>query len=382
MECQICHNYQYQFCCANCLRERLRVYNDELKQITQVKQRNVEKSNKFLTGSLRKYQMCLAEKQNKDQKLNKLGIEISKKKEEIVRNRQEIDILRRNLQTRRQILQESFTYFKKFKFDQKPLIIRDTENTKEKWRHVHQVLTHSRKVLIGELLSLFDLKEVPDPSSSSPTNNEDDCEYMIAGMTLPKKTDYFICPDEKIKIDETNAAVGHVIHMVGLIAHYLGVKLPFILVSKGSKSYAKDSMPGIFIGKKPLSLDKHNSEVFTVGMAMLNYDIAYLCHTQGVDIPFHKVTNTLRNLYHCCRAPNLGRSGHLTAMNRIFDRSFGLDFEQLLRLMFRRSGNDIKDGILRNNIPGATIPDYFEEDFEDDNGNDSENWVICDNLDR
>lgn len=55
-------------------------------------------------------------------------------------------------------------------------------------------------------------------------------------------------PDEKIKIEEINAAVGHVIHMVGLIAHYLGVKLPFIVVNKGSKSYAIESMPDISIG--------------------------------------------------------------------------------------------------------------------------------------
>lgn len=56
-----------------------------MKLITQEKQRNIEKANKFLTGSQKYYQMCLAEKQFKNQKLNKLEVEISKKKEEIVR---------------------------------------------------------------------------------------------------------------------------------------------------------------------------------------------------------------------------------------------------------------------------------------------------------
>lgn len=42
--------------------------------------------------------------------------------------------------------------------------------------------------------------------------------------------------------EDINTAVGHVIHLLGLIAHYLGVKLPFTLVNKGSNSYAEGSL--------------------------------------------------------------------------------------------------------------------------------------------
>ncbi|KAJ3117575.1 hypothetical protein HK100_000796 [Physocladia obscura] len=47
--------------------------------------------------------------------------------------------------------------------------------------------------------------------------------------------------------------------------------------------------------------------MFTIGLAMLNYDIVYLCWTQGVSIPLHQAANTLENLAACCRAPKLGR---------------------------------------------------------------------------
>ena len=40
---------------------------------------------------------------------------------------------------------------------------------------------------------------------------------------------------------------------------------------------------------------------------MLNYNVAYLCHTQGIEIPYHKVPHTLHNLFLCCYASNLGR---------------------------------------------------------------------------
>jgi hypothetical protein len=58
----------------------------------------------------------------------------------------------------------------------------------------------------------------------------------------------------------------------------------------------------------PLFLDEEdkNFKRFTIGMAMLNYNIAYLCHTQGVPIPLSLVTNTLQNLMSCCRARELG----------------------------------------------------------------------------
>ncbi|CAG8711859.1 2943_t:CDS:2, partial [Dentiscutata heterogama] len=104
---------------------------------------------------MRKIQVSVAEKHAKIQKVNSLELEINKIREEIGRDRQEIDKLKRNLQTRRQVLQESLAYFKKFKSHQQALITKDIDNTKERWRHVHQVLAHSRKVLIGEKLEKF-----------------------------------------------------------------------------------------------------------------------------------------------------------------------------------------------------------------------------------
>ncbi|CAG8484231.1 5337_t:CDS:2 [Acaulospora colombiana] len=361
-----------------------------MKQITLEKQRNLEKANKYVTGTLRNFQVGLADKHSRVQKLNSLEKEINKKKEEIGRDRQEIDILRRNIKTRRQVLQESLAYFKKYKSHQEALVVKDVENTKE------------RKVLIAELVSLFDLKQASsDPSKHSKKDDateisDDDDEYAIAGMILPKEANFIRYP-----YADTNAAVGHVIHMLGLVAYYLGVKLPFVMVNRGSKSYTKGSVPGIPISKMPLVLNDHNLEVFTVGMAMLNYNIAYLCYTQGVEVAFHKIPHTLQNLYLCCQAPNLGRSGHLTALNRILDQSFSLDFEEVVRIMFaRRNGNEIMD----SNIPVVSINNYIEQgavsfylvilktgdscvhqsfkftDFEDENDEDGDNWVICDDT--
>ncbi|CAG8646860.1 25117_t:CDS:2 [Cetraspora pellucida] len=400
MECQICHNFHRKFWCANCIRERLHSYKVETNQITYDKQKKVDLANNFLSGTMKNIQVNLAEKHTKVQKVNILELEISKIREEIARDRQEVDKLKRNLKTRREVLQESLTYFKKFKSHQQALITKDIDNTKERWQHVHKILAHSRKVLIGELVSLFDLKRVSSQENHIRIRENDgmsenghivansigdDCEHAIAGITLPKKhcirhhvNDRERKEEEIIRI---NTAVGHVMHMIGLIAFYLGIKLPFLVINKGYKSFAKGSIHGIPISKRPLYLTDRNSEDFTVGMAMLNYNIAYLCHTQGVDIPHTRISHTLQNLFLCCQAANLGRMGHLTALNRIFDQSFSLDFEDVVRRMFVWiNGNGREDSILRFNIPGA-LYDYFEEDIDDDNENmDGETWVLCDTV--
>ncbi|KAI8616447.1 UV radiation resistance protein/autophagy-related protein 14, partial [Chytriomyces sp. MP71] len=111
--------------------------------------------------------------------------------------------------------------------------------------------------------------------------------------------------------EKFNAALGHIAHMTVVMCHYLGVSLPFQIVYGGSKSHIS---PGFFDAKAskqanrslmPLYLDS-NLDIFTVGLVMLNYDILYLCWTQGVLIPLHQAANTLENLAACCRASKLG----------------------------------------------------------------------------
>lgn len=60
--------------------------------------------------------------------------------------------------------------------------------------------------------------------------------------------------------------------------------------------------------KMPLFLedDDNNFKKFVNGMAMLNYNLAYLCYTQNIKIPVSQTANTLQSLMACCRASDLG----------------------------------------------------------------------------
>ncbi|KAG2223582.1 hypothetical protein INT45_001664 [Circinella minor] len=167
----------------------------------------------------------------------------------------------------------------------------------------------------------------------------------------------------------------------------------------------------------PLFLDDKNLRRFTIGMAMLNYDIAYLCHTQGIEIPLSQVTNALQALMACCRSPRLGLQSHISLYQGIRSIDFQLEFHQVLKMtaLRYRSGSPmtselnkelVLNGLLQQQ-PDATLigttstgDDWYyydglldnsEDDIQDDeeeyydddeimdsHGVNSENWNLVD----
>ncbi|KAF9429075.1 hypothetical protein BGZ76_001856 [Entomortierella beljakovae] len=125
-------------------------------------------------------------------------------------------------------------------------------------------------------------------------------EYLIVGRPLP--TGYF----ENHNQDEINTTIENVIHMMKLVACYLGIKLPFNIFLKDSRYYVQTAF-SMSSKRFPIFLTGSNINQFAVGLGGLNYNIAYLCHSQGVHITSPNATNTLENLLACCQATNLGR---------------------------------------------------------------------------
>ncbi|KAJ3104312.1 hypothetical protein HDU97_009388 [Phlyctochytrium planicorne] len=189
---------------------------------------------------------------------------------------------------------------------------------------------------------------------------DDPQEYRVVNVGFCVYGDY-LCIYSVLKPDinpmiaypreKFNAGMGYVVQLTILMTHYLGVGVPFELTVKGSKSAAKgipDRLPrieGYSSGEMPLYLTDTNIEAFIVGISMLNFNIAYLCHTQGVTIPISNISNTLENLALCCRATKLGQDIHTPHFqstqwkpeNRLADDStenstFGYDFSRVLRL--------------------------------------------------
>ncbi|RCH88523.1 hypothetical protein CU098_004398 [Rhizopus stolonifer] len=211
----------------------------------------------------------------------------------------------------------------------------------------------TRRILVKEVTSLFELKpgvveesqalqsplapqssvELPPFSQPTVMPMEGKDDLYICGVTLPTR----LIDVSKYPKEELNAPIGLVIHMLGLVVRYLGIKLPFMIFQKGIQHYIRMIPPNTQIWsstrKFPLFLeeDDKNFKRFVVGMAMLNYNLAYLCHTQGVKIPVSQVVNTLQSLMACCRAPGLGIQSHALYYQGLRDLDFPIDFQQVLR---------------------------------------------------
>ncbi|KIO19492.1 hypothetical protein M407DRAFT_82737 [Tulasnella calospora MUT 4182] len=209
-------------------------------------------------------------------------------------------------------------------------------------------------------------------------------EWSIAGLVLPVAGDLRRHPSEQL-----TAAVAHTLHFLRLLTFYLGVKLPFevfwssgspgvgqpsIVASRGSEKNgwvnmttpyplyltssdppASDtSAPGSPTSSAPSSSPTSSSkdskptlDAFTTALCMLNYNIAYLSHAQGLDVPLSVAGETLRNLWAVC-CINSDSASHSTPSLQIpllppptESKTFNLEFAQLLQATSPRTASAI-----------------------------------------
>ncbi|KAL2916265.1 hypothetical protein HK105_204021 [Polyrhizophydium stewartii] len=172
-------------------------------------------------------------------------------------------------------------------------------------------LLRIRRQLVKDLLSIFRLRRVlrrraPGSGAMSGESLVDQVEFRVlhVGFSI-----YGNLPQlSSQQREKLNAVVGYAVQLTLLLAHYLGIKLPYEICWAGSRSFVRQAFTtNLDHGTRPLHSTESNSEGFVAGLALLNYDIVYLCYTQGVIIPLERSVYLLENLAACCQAPELGR---------------------------------------------------------------------------
>ncbi|KAI7893763.1 UV radiation resistance protein/autophagy-related protein 14 [Mucor mucedo] len=221
-----------------------------------------------------------------------------------------IQQLKNQIKDKRKLLEESLK--RKSRFDN---YHPDNQALEKAWLRTHKITVGTRRILVKETTSLFELKPglIEEPETpviqhpELPASGESfipvEQDLYICGVTLSSR----LIDVSKVPKEELNAPIGLVIHMLSLIVRYLGIKLPFEIIRRGIRPYIR-ALNKQHVRKFPLFLedDEKNFKKFVHGMAMLNYDIAYVCHTQGIQVPICQVANTLQSLISISRAPRLG----------------------------------------------------------------------------
>ncbi|CAO0802485.1 unnamed protein product [Mucor circinelloides] len=389
MSCGYCHLPLRKFYCADCMHDKKLKNLQELDTIVPERDSAVAAAASYFEKTAY-VQQLIAEKNKRANKVEALRYNQTCVLEECNKKKHLIKDLQDRIKEKRLLLQDAVK-----RKSQAPKAL-DNATVMKHWQRTHKMTVGTRRILVKETTSLFELKpgvvEEPELSvfaaaaaAAAATTNHDLAStaavnsmlhqsvelppFSPMSSTIPMETkeDLYICgvtlPTRLIDVskypkEELNAPIGLVVHMLGLIVRYLGIKLPFLIMQKGTRPYIRTIKGSIQLWhsdrKMPLFLedDDKNFKKFVNGMAMLNYNLAYLCYTQNIKIPVSQTANTLQSLMACCRASDLGIQSHALYYHNLRDVNFPIEFQHVLhatKLRYRCSSSTSNSSTHANN---------------------------------
>ncbi|KAJ7184966.1 UV radiation resistance protein and autophagy-related subunit 14-domain-containing protein [Mycena filopes] len=363
MECRNCELKQRQFFCANCIGTHTRDYRVQTQHFAVERDEQVAKATKALEtmeGS-RVRRANVAQIQGR---LDELLSALTRLRKDNDKKRDRLRTLRESQATRRRTLAAANGLPSPPSPNANSVLAAPLAGLST----LSSLITRARAGLVQELVEVFNIVQVGGrPPLGGKAGSQG--EWTIGDLILPVPGDVRRYPPQHI-----NAVLGHAVHFVGLLAFYLGVKLPFVVNWDGGKlgvgvpwigpgrggwgrqvpilwtanhplhlslspSPAPTASPSPSTTHSPtedLSLSQSLSQSqlsqstatlhphsqpaaaepepphFTTGLAMLLYDVMYLAHTQGLALPLAQAGDILGNLWAVCCAPELGRRSHAT----------------------------------------------------------------------
>ncbi|KAJ7922026.1 UV radiation resistance protein and autophagy-related subunit 14-domain-containing protein [Mycena leptocephala] len=359
MECRNCELKQRQFFCTNCVRTHTRDFRVNTQHFAAERDEQVAKANKAL-GIVEGARVRRASVAQIQGRVDELLSALARLRKDNDKKRDRLRSLRESNAARRRTLgaATSLTSTASPNTAPHPTLATPLASLANLSSHI----TRARAGLVQELVEVFNVVEVggrPPLGGKAGARGE----WTIGDLILPVPGDVRRYPPQHI-----NAVLGHAVHFLGLLAWYLGVKLPFVVRWTGGKLGV--GVPwigpqkggwGRWTASHPLHLSLSSSPTptpsddppppppslaesqylsgsvsqlldnstatlrspepspapetpqFTTALAMLLYDVLYLAHTQGLAIPLAQAGDVLGNLWAVCCAPELGRRSHATA---------------------------------------------------------------------
>ena len=259
MICSLCKEPSQKFSCRKCVTAGEREKESKLRDL-KVKIENIQQS--IQVGPLNKVSPPL------------LDLKIQEYRNKIIEKRLFIKLQQDKIQEFKEY--EKFTPFNPIKKDDGSDFIMDYTLAKAR---------------IEELIAMFRLRRVLNKQSIQ--------EVRI----LYFKFDFTNIKNQK----KLNQSVNSIIKFLVLIAQYLNQPLPNPIYAQARMIRFDYSETGL----KPLELNERNAEDFLLGLAALNFNIACLCYSQGVQIQVEDTCDTLELLAKLCSSPLLGKLSNL-----------------------------------------------------------------------
>ncbi|KAH8831549.1 UV radiation resistance protein/autophagy-related protein 14 [Flagelloscypha sp. PMI_526] len=381
MECVNCELVKRQFYCEKCVGNHFRNLRRQIQHFSSERDDQVSKAKKSLESYVEPARIRRAALSDAQSRLEEIQVALAKLRKDNERKREKLRILREDIAARRQSLSAAHLLIPPSHATPQTS---DLASVTSSLRVLSTAITQARQGLISELVEVFNIVQVggrPPIGGKAGTKGE----WTIGDLILPVPGDMRRYPPDHI-----NSVLTHTIHFVGLLAFYLGIKLPFEVVwasNQPPSPSAYGSAPSLPAGKlgvgqpwigatrgigseyggwarnyvkhplhltsnpgspTPLSslvspLNPEDSVLlspdatasanpnFPTALAMLIYNVSYLGYTQNIDITLSQAGDVLSNLWSiCCSNTHTPRNTHLLYPPPT-PASFQLDFSQLLQ---------------------------------------------------
>ncbi|KAJ1655335.1 hypothetical protein IWQ61_004899 [Dispira simplex] len=224
-----------------------------------------------------------------EERIFKEQLRISEKSKEIKARRDRLNKLRQRWP---EVQKASLSHDKANSEDNRTLMLRGFNSQKEiVWREVQR----ARWRLASELLFIFDLKLIHVRTSSLFLSHSGSHTAHIGDLIWPSPYEW-----HKFPTDYINSCIDHVIHGLRVLSKYLDVRLPFQVDKQAGLPVVCAGWTPVNHQWVPLFLTDDNVEQFIIGLAMLCYNVGYLCQLQQVPFPLNRVTQAARNLRAAC----------------------------------------------------------------------------------
>ncbi|KAJ2786009.1 hypothetical protein H4R18_000224 [Coemansia javaensis] len=141
-------------------------------------------------------------------------------------------------------------------------------------------LRSDRRVLAAALCDVAGLRLAGDDAQAR----------RLFGLAWPAAGDWARRPDAYV-----SACASHCAQVLSVLAHYLHLRLPFAVARRGAALHIRPAWRPAAEAALATA-GPATRPAFAVGLAMLLYNVAFLCHRQGVAVPAARAVDPVANL--------------------------------------------------------------------------------------
>ncbi|KAJ2081482.1 hypothetical protein H4R24_002307 [Coemansia sp. RSA 988] len=233
-------------------------------------------------------------------------------------------------------------------------------------QRAHAMLRQDRGILAEALCGVVGL-QLRLPANDDVFSSMDG-QSRLFGLPWPGSEDWAKYPNEYI-----NACVSHCIHVFSVLTHYFHLRLPFHILKRGSSLFIRPNWRLVDVDEAALSIDDSNRASFIVGLSMLLYDVAFMCHRQGVRIPIEQITDVVENLRQAVLA--LSHRENEARIRLPFTLDIYSVVHEIMK-MYSAPGEAEPDATLRDQVHNVLRQLHLCDDTVDSVDCDDENWAI------